>query len=62
MLPQVVGHVSLYLHQAQTPEKKTVKERNNVQVSNNIETSGLKSYTCPHSFTALTSKAQITLR
>ena len=27
MLPGVVGHVSLYLHQAQTPEKKTTKER-----------------------------------
>ena len=26
MLPEVVGHVSLYLHRALTPEKKTIKE------------------------------------
>ena len=26
MLPEVVGHVSLYLHKAQTPEKKTMQK------------------------------------
>ena len=51
MLPEVVDHVSLYLHRAQTPEKKTIKERYNGQVSNKIETSRLNSTTCPHSFT-----------
>ena len=60
MLPEVVDHVSLYLHRAQTPEKKTIKERYNGQVSNKIETSRLNSTTCPHSFTPPASMAQIT--
>ena len=62
MLPEVVDHVSLYLHRAQTPEKKTIKERYNGQVSNKIETSRLNSTTCPHSFTPPASMAQITQR
>ena len=62
MLPEVVDHVSLYLHRAQTPEKKTIKERYNGQVSNTIETSRLNSTTCPHSFTPPASMAQITQR
>ena len=62
MLPEVVDHVSLYLHRAQTPEKKTIKERYFGQVSNKIETSRLNSNTCPHSFTPSASMAQITQR
>ena len=31
VLPEVVGRVSLYLHQAQTPEKKTITERYNMR-------------------------------
>ena len=31
VVPEVVGRVSLYLHQAQTPEKKTIRERYNMR-------------------------------
>ena len=59
MLPEVVGHVSLYLHRGQTPEKNTIKSVTMCTVSNKIETSRLNSYICPHSFTPLASKTQI---
>ena len=59
MLPEVVGHVSLYLHRAQTPEKKQQTSVTMCTVSNNIENSRLNAYICPHSFTPLASKTQI---
>ena len=59
MLPEVFGHVSLYLHRAQTPEKKQQKSVTMCTVSNNIENSRLNSYICPHSFTPLASNTQI---
>ena len=50
---QYCGHVSLYLQRAQTPEKTQQKIITKCTVSNNIETSRLNSYICPHSFTPL---------
>ena len=58
MLPEVVGHVSLYLHRAQTPEKKQYTSVTMCTVSNKIENSSLNAYICPHSFTPLASKTQ----
>ena len=59
MLPEIVGHVSLYLHRAQTPEKKLYKNVTMCTMSKKIESRRLNTYICPHSFTPLTSKRQI---
>ena len=59
MLPDVFGHVSLYLHRAQTPEKKQYKSVTTCTASNKIKNSRLNAYICPHSFTPLASKTQI---
>ena len=59
ILNKSIKKISLYLHQAQTPEKKQHKSVTMCTVFNKIETSRLSSYICPHSFTPLASMAQI---
>ena len=52
----------IFTHQAKTLEEKQKQSVTMCTVANNVEKSRLISYTCPHSFTPLASKASMPQR